>query len=174
MKEFIVVTLLFALYLALDLIFNEALWELSTEFTIHLQQHNSELLIFLFNFFSNWLDIFPAIALLIFALTDKKYEALIYFCLMQFIISFNSALKNVYHQARPYWVESEIKALSCNKEFGKPSGHAMQSLLMCLMLPILLVRSQIKIRNIILYIIVIIWAFMTALSRIYLGMHSIG
>ncbi|HTX78503.1 MAG TPA: phosphatase PAP2 family protein, partial [Longilinea sp.] len=38
--------------------------------------------------------------------------------------SVNSAIKLVFHGARPYWFDTRVKALSTETSFGFPSGHA--------------------------------------------------
>ncbi|CAK60732.1 unnamed protein product (macronuclear) [Paramecium tetraurelia] len=178
MKIFIAATIIFIACLILDVIYDQQLWDFNTRITKYMQQKQTPGLQSMFNFFSNWINIFPGIALLIFIFTENKLASIIYMCLIQFTISFNSVLKNVYHQPRPYWIEPDIVALSCNKEFGKPSGHAMGSLLMCFLLPLMVLPSTFvkkpKLIKSIILCFVSIWTVMTALSRIYLGMHTIG
>ncbi|CAD8096040.1 unnamed protein product [Paramecium primaurelia] len=178
MKIFIAATIIFILCLILDVIYDQQLWDVNTRITKYMQKQQTPGLQSMFNFFSNWINIFPGIALLMFIFTENKLASIIYMCLIQFTISFNSILKNVYHQPRPYWIESDIVALSCNKEFGKPSGHAMGSLMMSFLLPLMVLPNTFykkpKLIKSIIICFASIWTFMTALSRIYLGMHSIG
>ncbi|CAD8202384.1 unnamed protein product [Paramecium octaurelia] len=168
MKIFIAATVVFITCLILDVIYDQQLWDFNTRITKYMQQKQTPGLQSMFNFFSNWINIFPGIALLIFIFTENKLASIIYMCLIQFTISFNSVLKNVYHQPRPYWIEPDIVALSCNKEFGKPSGHAMGSLLMCLLLPLMVLPSSFvkkpKLIKSIILGFVSIWIVMTALD----------
>ncbi|CAD8096044.1 unnamed protein product [Paramecium primaurelia] len=173
MKIFIAATIIFILCLILDVIYDQQLWDVNTRITKYMQKQQTPGLQSMFNFFSNWINIFPGIALLMFIFTENKLASIIYMCLIQFTISFNSILKNVYHQPRPYWIESDIVALSCNKEFGKPSGHAMGSLMMSFLLPLMVLPNTFykkpKLIKSIIICFASIWTFMTALSRIYLG-----
>ena len=41
-------------------------------------------------------------------------------------------LKLAYHQPRPYWVDSEVKAEYCSGQYGDPSGHSAISMAMVL------------------------------------------
>ncbi|CAD8065744.1 unnamed protein product [Paramecium sonneborni] len=178
MKIFIVTTLILICYLLLDQVYDQYLWDLNTIITKYLQTYQDPFYEIMFNCFSDWINLLPQIAFLIFIFTENKLAYIIYVCLIQSITSINSVLKNLYHQPRPYWIESEIQALSCNKDFGKPSGHTMASLTTFALFPLIVLPQNFKKKHRPIQIIVIgimsIWTVMAALSRIYLGMHSIG
>ena len=41
-----------------------------------------------------------------------------------------SFLKILYHEPRPYFVYNDLEGLGCDSEFGKPSGHAMTTIVL--------------------------------------------
>lgn len=92
----------------------------------------------MFLVFSYSLYVLPCIALIAFLFMNNKLGALLYGIMILFSVASNSLLKNIYHQARPFFIEEEIQPYECNKEFGKPSGHAMSSSVMCFLLPSIL------------------------------------
>ncbi|CAK59603.1 unnamed protein product (macronuclear) [Paramecium tetraurelia] len=183
MRTFILSTLFLGVYVILDIILNDLMWDANTKLTVYLQNKEFKGEKEIMTFFSDWLNIFPGIALLVFMFRENKLGAILYGCMIMFIVSLNSLLKNIYHQARPFWTEEDIKGLQCNKEFGKPSGHAMQSSLMCFLLPCILFpavwRDQEnvkypKVLRVISIAIIIIWTSVTGLSRVFFGAHTFG
>lgn len=48
-------------------------------------------------FFSDWLNIYPAIALLVYMFRSNKLSALLYGGVIMFTVSLNAMLKNIYH-----------------------------------------------------------------------------
>ncbi|CAD8195854.1 unnamed protein product [Paramecium octaurelia] len=164
----------------LDIEFNDQMWEANTALTEYLQEHQfpGEKEVFLF--FSHSLYALPAIALIAYLFFDNKMGALLYVCLIQTIFAENQILKNIYRQARPYFIESAIQPYECNKEFGKPSGHAMSSSAMCFLVPLIIFPAILsdklnhKYLRVIVIAIVTIWTFMTGFSRVFMGVHSFG
>ncbi len=77
----------------------------------------------------------------------------------------NATLKAAFHNPRPYWFSSEVKALgSSEATFGAPSGHAQNAVVVWGTL-----ANRIKTRAA--WIIAVIIIFMIGISRIYLAMH---
>jgi membrane-associated phospholipid phosphatase len=76
----------------------------------------------------------------------------------------NSALKLVFHGARPYWFDTRVKALSTETSFGFPSGHAQIAASVW-------GRLAADIRRRWVTIVSVVLIFFIGLSRIYLGVH---
>ncbi|CAD8091114.1 unnamed protein product [Paramecium primaurelia] len=183
MKLFIIATIALFLYIAIDLIFNQEMWDANTSLTLYLQQNQFPGEKDMFLVFSYSLFLLPSIAGIAFLVLDNKLGALLYGWMILFSAASNSFLKNLYHQARPYFIVQEIEPYECNKEFGKPSGHAMSSSAMCFLLPCILFpaiwkdqpnyKYPLYIRVIVIFIITF-WTFMTGFSRVFMGVHSFG
>ncbi|CAD8119397.1 unnamed protein product [Paramecium sonneborni] len=183
MKIFIIATLALIIYIAIDLIFDQQMWDANTTLTIYLQsnQFNGEKDMFLV--FSYSLYVLPSIAGIAFLILNNKLGALLYGGMILFSVASNCLLKNIYHQARPFFIVEDIEPYECNKEFGKPSGHAMTSQAMCFLLPSILFpaiwkdqpnyKYPLYIRFLVIFLITF-WTFMTGFSRVFMGVHSFG
>ncbi|CAD8203126.1 unnamed protein product [Paramecium octaurelia] len=183
MKLFIIATLALSLYIVLDLIFNQQMWDANTTLTLYLQSNQFSGEKDMFLVFSYSLYVLPCIAIIAFLILENKLGALLYGGMILFSIASNSLLKNFYHQARPFFIVQEIEPYECNKEFGKPSGHAMTSQAMCFLLPSILFpaiwkdqpncKYPLYLRVVFIFIITF-WTFMTGFSRVFMGVHSFG
>ncbi len=78
--------------------------------------------------------------------------------------STSDLLKMAFHTPRPYWYDSQVKALSTETSFGLPSGHAQNAVSVWGGL-----ASSIRRRWA--WILGICLVFFIGLSRIYLGVH---
>ena len=104
------------------------------------------------------------------------FITLIYWCLnkdlgatlaylLSFSNTFNSLIKHILRDPRPYWKEPDI-GLSEETSYGVASGHAQNS-------TVLYGTIALWFRKIWVWILSIIMILMMALSRIYLGVHDI-
>ena len=57
-----------------------------------------------------------------FALETNKIKGLVFTIYILIFLFLNGLLKNAYHDPRPFWKFESIKAISCQTEFGNPSG----------------------------------------------------
>jgi hypothetical protein len=82
--------------------------------------------------------------------------------------TFNSYLKVVFHQPRPYWISSKVQNLSAPMgSFGLPSGHSQNA---ASVFGLLAASTRKRwFRALIVFVIV-----MVAFSRLVLGVHSIA
>ncbi|CAD8095520.1 unnamed protein product [Paramecium sonneborni] len=197
MNFFIISTILLFSYLLLDIIFDDYLWRRNIDFTIYLQKNTFQGEEVLFQFFSLVIQIPIYLGGLQFMFSSKKVECIIYIFLCMFGFTSNGLLKNAYHQPRPYWVEDEINGIGCNMEFGKPSGHAQTAVIiyysyLFILYPSTFRWNKSKVSNkddqsnndeepqfkcgqiILLNIFAFICIFLTGLSRVFLGVHTIG
>ena len=64
-----------------------------------------------------------------------KRERAFYYAFSGFLhLIFAGTLKYVYHTARPYMVDSNIRALHCAEGYGLPSGHSSGIAVICVTL----------------------------------------
>jgi len=81
--------------------------------------------------------------------------------------SLNFFLKIGFHQPRPYWVSSKIKDLAAPMgSFGLPSGHSQNAASVFGLMATSTKRKWLR-------VLIIFTIIMVALSRLYLGVHSI-
>jgi hypothetical protein len=78
----------------------------------------------------------------------------------------NSIFKVVFAAPRPFWVSSEVRAMSVETSFGVPSGHAQNAMAMWGIMAYGLGKRWA-------WVIAILLTFFIGLSRLYLGMHFI-
>jgi membrane-associated phospholipid phosphatase len=59
-----------------------------------------------------------------------------YYLVNLFVVNYITGLGKLwYHQARPFWLTTDIQALhQCSNDFGSPSGHSSYTMHMTLML----------------------------------------
>jgi membrane-associated phospholipid phosphatase len=81
--------------------------------------------------------------------------------------SLNCDLKILLHGPRPFWVTSQVRALSSEITFGIPSGHAQNAAGVWGLLAALLRRRW-------LWITALVAILAIGVSRVYLGMHFIS
>ena len=94
---------------------------------------------------------------------DKKLGLRLIF-LLTISTAVNAMLKIVFHTPRPYWVNSEVRALVSEPSFGMPSAHAQASLAFLGYISAWFKRTEIWIISVFLVILV-------GIARIYLGAH---
>ncbi|CAD8173810.1 unnamed protein product [Paramecium octaurelia] len=196
MNFLIISTLALITYLTLDIIFNDYLWRMNIDFTIFLQDNSFRGEEFMFTFFSYVIQLPIIMGGLHLMLSSKKIESILYIFICIFGFTSNGLLKNAYHQPRPYWVENNIKGIGCNMEFGKPSGHAQTAVIiyysyLFIFYPSTFIGNKQKVSDnqaisnvqepqlkkglaIFLNIFAFFCIIMTGLSRVFLGVHTIG
>jgi membrane-associated phospholipid phosphatase len=76
----------------------------------------------------------------------------------------NGFLKISFGSPRPYWVSSDVKALSMETSFGLPSGHSQTALAVWGRVAAWLRRRWV-------YVVLGLLIFLISISRLYLGVH---
>jgi membrane-associated phospholipid phosphatase len=76
----------------------------------------------------------------------------------------NDSFKVLCHAPRPFWIDTQVKALSVETSFGIPSGHAVNSTTMFGTLAASLRKWAV-------WVVTVLLLFIIGLSRLYLGMH---
>jgi hypothetical protein len=79
----------------------------------------------------------------------------------------NTVLKLVWHAPRPYWTDPTLKAHESGSSFGMPSGHAQGSMVAWGLLGVHARRRWV-------WVVVGVVVLLVGISRIYLGVHSLG
>jgi hypothetical protein len=86
---------------------------------------------------------------------------------LAFSSAVNTLLKLLWHAPRPYWTDSSIKARQSLASFGMPSGHAQASAVGWGLVGVQAGRRAV-------WALVGVVVFLVGVSRVYLGVHSIG
>jgi membrane-associated phospholipid phosphatase len=82
-------------------------------------------------------------------------------------------MKQLYHDPRPFMVDTTIHAYHCSKEFGNPSGHSSAAALIATLLYLDIgqhLRPAFKYPSL---FIAMFWALAIPFSRYLLGVHSL-
>jgi len=76
----------------------------------------------------------------------------------------NQIFKFIFHSPRPYWINTEVKALSAEPSFGLPSGHAQNSISIWGMVGTYFHKKWV-------WVLAGILIFGISISRLYLAVH---
>lgn len=79
----------------------------------------------------------------------------------------NAAFKLVFHSPRPYWMNTQVKALASETSFGLPSGHAQHAASIWGLMASFVRSGWLKAGLVALI-------FLIGFSRIYLGVHYVS
>jgi len=84
--------------------------------------------------------------------------------------------KLAYHQARPYWVNTNIIAYSCSSQYGNPSGHSETSMGFALIMWLDYCRTQDSHwwKKVVGFFVATSFGVSIAYSRLFLGVHSLN
>lgn len=143
----------------------EILYQLSIALTTWMQQTLPQLHGFMAAISGMGEEQFFLIALpLLYWTIDKRLGRLLgYFFLLSVLI--NSNLKAILRGPRPYWLDPSIKQGEVGG-YGVPSGHTQHATVVFLLAAAYLKRTWV-------WIVVLLYVFTMAISRIYLGVHFI-
>ena len=174
----------FIIIIISERIYNEELFNLSVEIIPNFQEFSKSFR--LFWVYISYFGIKPVLGPILFVLflfipLNKVYSLIFLLLLTGFV---DHALKVIYIQERPVWLNVEINPgnnHACG--YGNPSGHALTST--CLYLSIWYISCQLfdtKIkkeitRNILKYLLLsvsIILFLLIMISRVFLGVHSLN
>ena len=93
---------------------------------------------------------------------------------MMIAIYSQAILKLVYLDWRPVFLSAEIDSKYCEADYGKPSGHALTSVIMIPLTLSILVKPTTSFSRFIILVVTIILLSGILLSRLYFGKHSIN
>jgi membrane-associated phospholipid phosphatase len=159
----------------IDELFGKAVFDMSIEVSKKLQTYNIYSVCYVFSYYLHYLPA-PFFAMAPLFKRDKIGSMLnlfsIFLCLWIY-----SILKLIYADMRPNYISTALRSDLgyCEKDYGKPSGHALFSFTVYLALYRDLKQTFFKKRgyNALLVLVVLI-PFMISFSRLYFGVHSIN
>ena len=114
---------------------------------------------------------------------NERARCFYYIFMLETILIISSISKLHFHQARPYWVNPEIKAISCSNQYGNPSGHSLACLGLSLAIFLdfnywVSTRPENKLRawywQLLILIVVLVFSGAIGYSRLFLGVHSLN
>ena len=142
----------------------DLLWQFEIQINIFLQGLGDWLVSFMKFFSFLGTENFYFIVLpFIFWSVDSAFGARVGAMLM-FNHWINGLFKMMLHTPRPFWYNTEVRALSAETSFGMPSGHAMSAASLLGLLAHYFKKRWFT-------IVCILVIFMIGISRLYLGMH---
>jgi membrane-associated phospholipid phosphatase len=164
-----------AIILITNYLFRHSLYALGIEIILVLQENHSHFGQIFFQLVTTFSE--PAVVMLAvlgIALGEGKrkhaFNVTMFLLLNIYLITL---LKEFYLDPRPFWTEPRIHSLSlyCPGEFGNPSGHSWFATVFTFLL---FLKYFPKIRKTYALVTVSLIIFLVALSRMYLGAHSLN
>lgn len=130
-KQFLLVTAFFVAIIIIEIFIRDIIDEISDEMTIRVQKHYSSSMKKFLEYCTLMGYGLPlsALCVLYFEFSKNKINAIMLIFLTTFNNYFLSIIKMLYSTPRPFMRDEEILAIyKCGKEFGNPSGHALNGL----------------------------------------------
>ena len=121
----ILASILSAICLIIELTATDQLQTSSAEYINNLQKHNTKAAEGFFKFMSSaYLYVALAIGFAIFMWDGKKLGMLC--IIVTYVLTWvGDFFKMAISHPRPFWIDPEIHAIECARDFGAPSGHAI-------------------------------------------------
>ncbi|CAD8201354.1 unnamed protein product [Paramecium pentaurelia] len=173
-KNAILGIILFCIYIILDLYIDETLLQYTYKLIFSIK--NPLFIEFSYLIKTTSLLLCEIIFLYLYLSFNKKLDVLLLILFSCVLTGTHAFLKEIYNQGRPYMFNSDVQTLECIAELGKPSGHAI-----CIVSYMISLYQADRFENeeemklplfkSILYTII---ALIVCLSRVILGVHSIG
>jgi membrane-associated phospholipid phosphatase len=89
-------------------------------------------------------------------------------------VSVNIAVKMLIRDARPYFYSDNYVPVSCDFEYGSPSGHSQAVTSFFLTLVTLLLREyNVKKGKTFIYVFTVVYCFFISFTRIFVGLHTL-
>ena len=172
----LLVLLAIVLIIFVDNIWSEQLYN-KTIIAIHsLQSHSSKALdkFFIVVAALGMLPAFLIVSTLVYNYDDRHNWFFLNFSSF-LAYSLTSILKLSYKAPRPYYVDTDIRAISCEAGYGKPSGHALEcsQLFLTLWFIYMYHYSKAKLIRVITLMGSVLLIGLIMLDRLYLGVHSL-
>ncbi|CAD8204386.1 unnamed protein product [Paramecium pentaurelia] len=173
-KNAILGILLFSTYIIIDQFIDEILLQYTYKFIFSIK--NPSFIEISYMIKSTSLLLSEIILLYFYLSFNKKLDVLLLILFSCVLTGTHAFLKEIYNQGRPYMFNSDVQTLECIAELGKPSGHAI--CIVSYMISIYYAdhfeneeEMKLPLFKAILYTII---ALIVCLSRVILGVHSIG
>ena len=175
----IFILILLPLIIISEEFYREPLFNYSLKFEKNIQNSTSENAIIFFRFITVvGCDYFIAISLVIIFLGFSFIQTIVYFFGITLSIYMQSLMKIIYGDSRPFMERQELFKGICDGGFGNPSGHALVSFFIYLVLIHYIMNHKFFNEKIIIKIllisILVTLLLLVVFSRIILGIHSIN
>ena len=175
----IFILILLPLIIISERFYREPLFNYSLIFEKNVQNSTSENTFIFFRFITvAGCDYFIAISLIIIFLGFSFIQTFVYFFGITLSLYIQSLMKIIYGNSRPFMEKQELFKGICDGGFGNPSGHALISFFIYLILIHYIMNHKFFNEKIILKIllisILITLLLLVVFSRIILGIHSIN
>lgn len=152
-----------------DWVWKEPLWSLSLQLQSFMQ-HEWPRAYFPFYLIASGSLPITLIPQCLFFYFDKPQTG-VHLSLLTFLASGSSGLlKMFYSDPRPYWISDTVEGLTCEQDWGTPSGHALFTSAVWGAVAVALSRKGYKLS----IPLVFIWLLLIGLSRLYLGAHFLS
>jgi len=118
------------LILMVETYYRDSLYQSSLGFIKDIQAGASDTAATLWSLYSN-VGVASAVGvppLVLFLVYWRRIEGLYYAISLTAMLFLMNVTKLWYHEARPYWSDSDIRAFDCSTQFGNPSGHSLFSM----------------------------------------------
>lgn len=167
--------------IALELFYRNSLFKYSLNYIVTIQQKYTEKT-FLYKYIKIMEKIFDQTITLLITIFLCIFFSIKDSFIFQYTFSmsayFNSAIKLIYMNKRPFWENNEIIYDKCSAGFGNPSGHSARSTMIYLSFYFFLTNTSFfkdaknKILKYILIIPFLIIVFTIMYSRVFDGKHT--
>ena len=120
---------IFLTFIILDIFFKDKLFDTNSSIILSIQSKSNHAFDIIFLICCNLMNpiTITILCIIYYSVTINKINALVFLIYLIFISYLTSLLKMGYHDPRPYWTDSQIKAKECYMEYGNPSGHALMA-----------------------------------------------
>ena len=110
----------------------------------------------------------------------QRARAFYYIMVVTVMVFIMNVFKLSYHDPRPFWVSSNIKAYGCSMQYGNPSGHSLNS--MGIAMTVWLDYNHYAARGLVKYsstawrifflFLALLFGLSIGYSRVFMGVHS--
>lgn len=175
----IFILILLPLIIISEVFYRESLFNYSLKFEKNIQNSTTENAFVFFRFVTvAGCDYFIGISLIIIFLGFSFIQTFVYFLGITLSIYIQSLMKIIYGNSRPFMEKQELFKGICDGGFGNPSGHAIVSFFIYLILIHYIMKhkyfNEKIIIKILLICLLITLLLLVVFSRIILGIHSIN
>ena len=180
-KCLLILIFYFILMIVLELFYRNSLFKYSLNYIVTIQQKYTEKT-FLYKYIKIMEKIFDQTITLLITIFLCIFFSIKDSFIFQYTFSmsayFNSAIKLIYMNKRPFWENNEIIYDKCSAGFGNPSGHSARSTMIYLSFYFFLTNTSFfkdaknKILKYILIIPFLIIVFTIMYSRVFDGKHT--
>lgn len=169
---FITMLLITSILIVIETLYHKRLFAASIKISLYLQELDIYIMSHIVSHFIFFLIfIYVPIAFLV-----KRTSARVFLHFIEFFfcLYLQSALKLFFRDSRPSFESADLNSGLgfCEPDYGKPSGHAMMSMNILLIIANDLSHKHNLVSRIISYTVCICFSFVICFTRLYFGVHS--